>query len=143
MNNEVLNVNGKAKSCLISSARWAKFLSIAACLFAVSFVFKAVSIFSLAEDLPEDWHVSYAGFACLVIAAIYIYPIVKGFQFSNKTKAACLSNDENGLANGLSEMRAWFVYTGIITIVGIVLDLYLDYKLAELPSALAAMMAGE
>ena len=121
MNNEVLTVNERAKSSLLSSAKWAKFLSVAACFFAVSFIFKATSIFSLAKDLPEDWNVAYAGYACLVIAAIYIYPILKGFQFACKTKTACKTGNEGELANGFNEMRSWFVYTGIITIIAIVI----------------------
>ncbi|MBQ7462812.1 MAG: hypothetical protein IJS63_11350 [Bacteroidaceae bacterium] len=136
-------ITEKAKARLLSSACWAKFLSIAACLFAVSFVFKAISIFSLAKELPEEWKVSYAGFACLVISAIYLYPIVKGFLFARKTNTACTTDNENELADAFCEMRSWFVYTGIITIIAIVLDLYIDIKLAELPSTLAAMMAGE
>ena len=47
---------------------------------------------------------------------------MKGFQFANGTKAACLSNDQYQLARGIAGLKDLLKYTGILTII--VLSIY-------------------
>ena len=61
------------------------------------------------------------GFIYLIVAAVYVYPLIMGFQFAKGTKAGCLNNDENELARGFEGMRSWFNYIGILTIICLVL----------------------
>ena len=57
------------------------------------------------------------GVVYLIFAAIYIYPLIKGFQFANATKTACLFNNESELARGFSGLSSLIRYLGILTIV--------------------------
>jgi hypothetical protein len=51
------------------------------------------------------------------MSALYIYPIIKGFQFASATKAACLSDNEAQLARGFTSLSAMVKFFGILTIV--------------------------
>ena len=61
------------------------------------------------------------GIIYLVIAALYIYPIMKGFQFASGAKAARLSDDENELARGIKGLSSLTQFLGIITILILVI----------------------
>ena len=61
----------------------------------------------------SEVHSCRAGNNC----ALYIYPIVKGFQFASATKAACLSDNEAQLARGFASLSAMVKFFGILTIV--------------------------
>ena len=63
----------------------------------------------------------YIGLLYLIIAVIYIYPLIKGFQFANRTKAACLTNDEQELARGFEGLSALLRFCGILTIIILIL----------------------
>lgn len=128
MNEEMMNpgttgmtVNERMKADLLSAAKWAKFLCIVGCVGVGLIVIIAISMFVFgsvahngvcAPPLGEALVLLY-----LVLAAIYIYPLIKGFQFANSTKAACLSDDEHELARGFEGLSSLLKYCGILTIV--------------------------
>jgi len=118
-----MTVTETMKADLLASAKWAKFLSIVGCigvvlllLLGVVMLFVGVSFSSIAAPFGP-----LVGFVYLLIAALYIYPIIKGFQFANATKAACLTDDEGQLARGFAGMRALLQFFGILTIIILVL----------------------
>lgn len=128
MNEEMMNsgatgliVNERMKADLLSAAKWAKFLCIVCCVGVGLFVIIAISMFvfeSLASNGVFGTPFGGAmGLLYLVFAAIYIYPLIKGFQFANSTKAACLSDDEQELARGFEGLSSLLKYCGILTIV--------------------------
>lgn len=131
MSEEILNpettemrVNESMKANLLSAAKWAKFICIVGCIgvgFAVVFGIAMLafgSIASMYTDMPLD---GLVGVIYLLVAAIYIYPLIKGFQFANATKAACLSDDENELARGISGLNDLLKFTGYLTIICLIL----------------------
>jgi len=121
-----MTVNEKMKADLLSSAKWAKFLTIVACIGMVFIVLVAILLLAFGSALssvaPNVGPTGLLSFIYFVVAAIYIYPIIKGFQFANATKEACLSNNENELARGFDGMRSVLKFMGIITII--ILSLY-------------------
>ena len=131
MNDNVMTVNEQMKSSLLSSAKWATCLSILSCIFSVLFVATAIFLFYLAKELNEDLgaFASYAGYAFLILSAIYIFPIVKGFMFASNTKAAFRKNSMQELACAFNDMLSWFVYSVILTIIGIIGYIYVIIKL--------------
>ena len=85
---------------------------------------KIINIFQTAKLLGHKraWpYCAPVGFLYLIIAAIYIYPLMKGFQFANATKAACLSNDEQQLARGIAGLNDLLKFLGILTIIILIL----------------------
>lgn len=121
-----LTVNESMKSDLLCAAKWAKFLCIVGCVgvaFMVLAGFGMMVFGKLASMLIPDMPFGAAfGFLYLIIAAIYIYPLMKGFQFANATKAACLTNDQFQLARGVAGLKDLLKFTGILVII--VLSIY-------------------
>lgn len=116
-----LTVNESMKSDLLSAAKWVKFLCMMGTIGMILLVLTAVLIFifsAVQSDVVSDMPFgAFAGFLYLVMAALYIYPIVKGFQFANGTKAACLTGDENELARGFAGLRSYFRFFGVLIII--------------------------
>lgn len=119
-----LKVTESAKADLLTAAKWTKFLCIVGCIgvaFIVIFAFFLMGASSLASTMFPDMPAVALGIIYLIIAALYIYPIIKGFQFANGAKAACLSNDENELARGIKGLSSLTKFWGILTIIVLVL----------------------
>lgn len=131
MNEELLNggsaeltANEKCKAEMLTAAKWAKFLCIMGCIAMGIMLLCAILLIALGTALGSALGMDYGpglGFLYLVIALIYIYPIIKGFQFANATKAACLSDDEQQLAHGMEGLSSLVKFLGILTIICIVL----------------------
>ena len=139
MNEEVLNqsentqyestlkVTETMKVDLLSAAKWARFLCIVGCIgigimlivALCMMVFGAVASKMLDTVMPLG---PAMGMLYIVMAALYIYPILKGFQFANGAKSACLTNDQYQLARGFAGLNSLLRFMGILTIV--VLSIY-------------------
>jgi hypothetical protein len=121
-----LNVNERMKEDLLSAAKWAKFLCIVGCvgvgfLVILGLVMVVLGSVALPGMVSNSIPGIFLGFLYFIVAAIYIYPLIKGFQFANATKAACLSNDERELARGFEGLSSLLKFCGILTIICIVI----------------------
>ena len=107
------------KADLILASKWTKFLCIVGCIGVVLLVVIGIMMFAVGSSFGFGSTPFGAGLGVLylILAAIYIYPIIKGFQFANATKAACLTDNEAQLARGFSGLRAVLQFFGIITII--------------------------
>ena len=148
MNEEVMNpetsgmfVNENMKADLLTSAKWAKFLCIMGSIGVVFMVIGAISMFALGtfmnSAIPNSGFGAVMGLVYLVVAALYVYPLMKGFQFANGVKAACLSNNENELARGFDGLRSLLTFMGILTIIMLVIYV-LIFFIAIIAGAAAA-----
>ncbi len=131
MSEEILNQNESAtnamsvtesmKSELLCAAKWAKFLCIVGCVGVAIMLIASLGMILIgglvSKALPDMPFGPALGFLYLIIAALYIYPLMKGFQFANATKAACLYNDQYQLARGVTGLKDLIKFTGILTIV--------------------------
>ena len=131
MSEEILNQNESAtnamtvtesmKSDLLCAAKWAKFLCIVGCVGVAIMLIASLGMILIgglvSKALPDMPFGPALGFLYLIIAALYIYPLMKGFQFANATKAACLYNDQYQLARGVTGLKDLIKFTGILTIV--------------------------
>ena len=116
-------VNSGMKADLISASNWTKFLCIVGCIGMALLVIVGIMMFVVGSNFGLAGSPFGAGLGVLylIIAAIYIYPIIKGFQFANATKAACLTDNEAQLARGFSGLRALLQFFGIFTIIVMVI----------------------
>ena len=131
-------VNSGMKADLLSTAKWTKFLCIVGCIgIAIMLIFGLVVIVAGASfGLASTPIGAGMGVIYLFIAALYIYPLIKGFQFANATKAACLTDNEAELARGFSSLRSLMQFFGILTII--VLAIYALILIGALVVAAAA-----
>ena len=116
-------VNSGMKADLISASKWTKFLCIVGCIGVVLLVVIGIMMFAVGSSFGFGSTPFGAGLGVLylILAAIYIYPIIKGFQFANGAKAACLTDNEAQLARGFSGLRSLLQFFGILTIIVLVI----------------------
>ena len=116
-------VNEGMKRDLLSAAKWTKFLCIIGCIGVVLLVLIGIlmSVLGSSFGLGNTPFGAGMGILYLIMAALYIYPLIKGFQFANGTKAACLTDNENELARGFSGLRALLQFFGILNIIVLIL----------------------
>ena len=121
-----LRVTESAKADLLTAAKWSKILCVVGCIglaFIVIFAIFLMGASSLASTMFPDFPHGgvFMGILYLIIAVLYIYPLMKGFLFANGAKAACLSDDENELARGIKGLSSLTQFLGIITIIILVI----------------------
>ena len=119
-----MTVSQDMKDDLLTTAKWMKFLCIIGSIGAaimviigIAMVALGTTIGGLAGSAGSTVGSAFLGVIYLAMSALYIYPIVKGFQFASATKAACLSDNEAQLARGFASLRAMVKFFGILTIV--------------------------
>ena len=124
------------KADLLSSAKWAKFLLVLYAIGLVIIFALGIAMIVLGEKFaaclpgaPQAGPVPpcaggvglFVGIFYLVLGLIMLYPLVKGFQFANGTKAACLTGSEAQLARGFAGMRSYLKFYGILAIIGLII----------------------
>ena len=121
-----LRVKESTKADLLTAAKWTKFLCIVGSIGIALIVIFAIFLFgagtvasSLFSEMP--FGAVAMGIIYLVLAALYIYPLMKGFQFASGAKAACLSDNENELARGIKGLSSLTKFCGILTIICLVI----------------------
>ena len=117
-------VDETMKADLLSSAKWAKFLLVVGAIaMAVYFVVGLVITIAplVLPPTPMLGGGIIVGPIYMACALIMIYPLVKGFQFANGVKRACLTDDEAQLARGFAGLRAYLKFSGILAIIGLVI----------------------
>jgi hypothetical protein len=120
-----LQVTESARLDLLSAAKWAKFLCIVGCvcvclmlLFGILMMVFGAALTQYMGDSPLG---GAMGLLYVIFAALYIYPLIKGFQFANGAKAACLTGDSAQLARSFAGLRSLLVFCGILTIIILVI----------------------
>ena len=131
-------VNETMKADLLSSAKWAKFLCIMACIGIALMILFAIAMFAAGSSsfMPMPWMAVCMGVYFVFLACIWLYPIIKGFQFANGLKAACERDDEQELARGFAGLRSYLRILGIYAFVipVIVLLFYVVFFATIMPS---------
>ena len=130
MNEELLNsgttgmtVNESMKADLFTAARWTYFLCVLGCIGIGFMVLVAILMFALGNFAGRIFSGMETGgvFLGILYLVVAVYPIIKGFQFANGTKAACLTDNEYELARGFAGLRDLVRFMGILAIVCIVI----------------------
>jgi hypothetical protein len=124
-----LSIDPVTKTHLAESARWAKFLAIVALVFLVFMtafvVYTSTTInryettygnTSLVQSLGVGMAVMY-----LVFAVIAFFPILYMLRFANEMKRALAANDQNTLNHSFQNLKVYFRYLGIVTIISLLL----------------------
>lgn len=126
-----LSLNEWARTSVMITCKWARFLSIVG--FVICGLVVLIAIFAgsiLSKRFPDaqdsgavsSFAAVVIGIVYVIVAVVYFFPCLYLFRFSGKTKAALLSDDENTLAEGLDNLKKMFQFVGWMT--AIVLSLY-------------------
>jgi len=137
-------VNETMKADLRSSAKWAKFLCIMACIGITLAILLAIVMFAAGSSsfMPVPGIAIGMGVYLIFIACVWLFPVIKGFQFANGLKAACERDDEQELARGFAGLRSYLRILGIYAFaVPVVVMLFYVVFLATMMPSLPNMSA--
>ena len=147
--NESLVISEDIRSYLYESAKWTKFLSIVGFVFTALMVLLSLSVGSLMTAMNTavgEQHNPYAALGSgmltvilLLSAVLYFYPSFLLFKFSNATKQGVLYGDQESLNAGLSKLKSFFKFWGVLMIV--ILGFYALALLFGIIAGIAASMA--
>ncbi|MES2827968.1 MAG: DUF5362 family protein [Bacteroidota bacterium] len=144
-----LVISEDIRSYLYESAKWTKFLAIVGFVFTALMVMVSLSVGSLMTAMNNavgEQHNPYAAMGSgvltvflLLTAVIYFYPSFLLLKFSNATKQGVLYGDQESLNAGLSKLKSFFKFWGVLMII--VLGLYALMLLFAIVAGVAASMA--
>jgi hypothetical protein len=125
MEEKDLQLLEESKLYVSSMGKWMKFFAILGCIGAGFMVLAALLLISVGSFIPlaEDLGVlsrvgtGVVGFIYLIIAAVYIYPIIYLFRASAAARLAIESKDNVQMTEFLKNNKSFWRYCGILTIV--------------------------
>jgi hypothetical protein len=143
-----LQIDAQSSNHLSQAAKWAKFLAIIGFIFCgllvVYGIFAGV-LFSSLSRMNTESSASFGAFAnlggaffltfAIVGAILYFFPCLYLFRFAAKMQTALRNNDQNTLTNSFGNLKSFYKFLGILTIV--VLAFYLLIFLIAVISATA------
>jgi hypothetical protein len=124
-----LSIDTATKAHLSETARWARFLAI------VGFVFLALTVFSgiyvsvtLNRFTSMDSTAGMLGAASAGVAVMYLFmaavaffPLLFTFRFASQMREALNRNDQALLNASFQNLKIFYRYLGIVTIISLVL----------------------
>ena len=127
---EQLTLNSKSKAFLKEIAKWSFFLSI------IGFVMIAflvlIGIFAGAlygtvidtlpnqEEMPFDMTI-FMTFFYILMAAIYVFPVLYLYKFSKKMKTALSTKNDDTLSDAFEMLKSHYKFIGVFTIIMILI----------------------
>lgn len=129
-----LSIDPVTKTHLSETARWARFLAIVGMISLVLMVVfglvYSIWLSSMVSSMQGRYGVqapgAYTGglavgaaFMFIVMAVIAFFPMLYMLRFANQMKAALYSNDQENLNSSFQNLKRYFRYVGIITLIGI------------------------
>jgi len=118
----VFNITDEIRPYLQETARWCRFLAIMGFIFMglVILGFVAVILFGAYGKLPGNAMAMIGmGVVYVAVAVVYLFPTLYLYQFSNKIKNWLLTKDENAFVTGFANLKSFFRFIGILTIIAI------------------------
>lgn len=120
-----LHLDENAKSHLKETAKWTKLLSIVGFV-TVGFLilFGLVMMFSIGSLGDKYSQISgmgsmgaVMGIVYILMAGLYLYPILKLYHFSDFAKKALASHDSHMLTQALEAQKSMYKFMGILTVI--------------------------
>ena len=129
-----LSIEPITKLHLSETARWARFLAIIGLVFLMLFIVGglvySIYLSTVLESVNSDYgfRASYsrsmaAGSVIMILiaAVISFFPLLYMLRFANGMRKALNANDQEALNSSFQNLKIYFRYIGIITIIGLVL----------------------
>jgi len=123
-----IEVDNVAKSYLLETAKWAKFLGILGFIFSAFMTLGGISMellgaLNIGGNYPTYGVMNFTvvGLVYIILAIVFFYPPYALVKFSTKMKAALGSSTKDGFNNGLNYLKGVFRFYGIFAVVYLVL----------------------
>jgi Family of unknown function (DUF5362) len=140
-----LYISDQSKYFLSETAKWAKFIAIIGFIGIGVMILIGINMGALigsmanASDELGGWG---SGFSALIsifyigIAVLYLYPVLKLYQFADCTKKALAGNSSETMSLAFESQKSMFKFMGIMTIA--ILGLYVILVLIGISGALSS-----
>jgi hypothetical protein len=126
MNNNLV-INDEIRSFLHEIAKWSKFLSIVGFIMIAFMILAGVLMGTfmgsmMGQDMPNSGFPSFIGgsffmFLYIIMAAIYFFPVLYLYKFSNNLKLALNSDGQEFLNESFLNLKKHYKYIGILMVV--------------------------
>jgi len=124
MEEKDLQLLEESKLYVSSMGKWMKFFAILGCIGAGFLVIVAIIMATVGSYIPLDKDFGLGGIGMrmvgiiyLVIAAVYIFPIIYLFRASAAARLAVECNDNVQMTEFLKNNKSFWKFCGILTIV--------------------------
>lgn len=113
-----LSITSEGSAYLISTAKWATFLSVIAFIGSGIMIFVAIiMMFMPAISAFAHFPMSLLSIIYLLLAVLYFFPAYYLYTFAGKVKLALYNNIQEDLDESLRNLKRTFKFLGIMTIV--------------------------
>lgn len=142
-----LYLSDQSKNYLSETAKWAKFIAIIGFIGIGVMILIGINMGALIGSMAnasEELGGWGTGFSALIsvfyigIAILYLYPVLKLYQFADRTKKALAGNSSETMSLAFESQKSMFKFMGIMTIA--VLGLYVILLLIGLSGALSTFL---
>jgi hypothetical protein len=134
-----LKITQQAKSFILETAKWAKFLAIVGFVFIGLMVIGAFFMLIAGAALPGMGGAGAGvGILYLLMALLYFFPTYYLLIFANKIKVGISQSIQNDVDTGFENLKSMFKFMGILMIV--VLGIYALFIVIALIAGLSAAM---
>jgi len=123
-NNTQLVITGEAKSYLLETAKWAKFIAIMGFIVMGFMLLMGLVTSFLSRMMPSvgifkmgGATVIGYGIFLIVIAVVYLYPLYCLWKFAVRTREAIFSDDTLTMTDSFRWLKKYYKFIGIFIIV--------------------------
>ena len=113
---KALKVSGVGEYMMKGIAKWMNIIAIIATIMMLLLVVAAIYLIQIGYGPTTG-----AGIVYLIVAAIYIYPIIKTFAVSKNFNLAVDTNDDSALESGFENLKGLVTFLGVLMIIGFIL----------------------
>ncbi|QYJ67991.1 hypothetical protein [Flavobacterium litorale] len=141
-----LQLTGEAKSFLKTSAGWALFLAIIGSIVILFSLLGSLGMLmagSMIDSKPESLGAmgimssATIGLMSLLFTITMFFPVLYLYKFSSSTRQAISQNNTIGMTKAFSDLKGYFLWSGILTIFSIVTYLVLIVYVVSAASQLS------
>ena len=120
---DALHITALSRDYLLSAGKWSRilailgFIGVGFIVLAGLFMVFASNFLPTTQEVPMPFPLSFIGIIYFVIAAVYIYPLISLFRFANQVEKGVNKQDSMTLEEGLKNLRGFFRFLGIMSLV--------------------------
>jgi len=112
----VLKVTSTGEYFLKEIGKWMNIIGVITSIMVAFMVLLAIYLISLGYSQTTS-----VGLIYLIVAAIYLFPIIKTFGVSKKFKEAVATKNSEALENGFDHLKSLATFFGVLAIIGVVI----------------------
>jgi Family of unknown function (DUF5362) len=126
-----LSIDPITKAHLADAARWARFLAICGFVFlGLMMIFGVFMMIGMSSEISSNISQEYGNnsmfgamgmgamaFSWIIVAIIAFFPLLYLLRFANRMRASLNGNDQQALNYSFQNLKAYFRYVGILTII--------------------------